>query len=163
MNYFQLFELPFSPIIDKTFVAKKYFELQKKYHPDFFTQASEEEKEDMMQQSAEINKAYKIFQKKEKTIEYFLQQKGVITADEKYALPPDFLMEMMELNEALTEEDEASFKKKVEAFETSLEESVAPILSNVQEATITDEQLQVLKDFYFKKKYLNRILDRLND
>ncbi len=35
MNYFELFEIPVSFQVDKASLSKKYFELQKKYHPDF--------------------------------------------------------------------------------------------------------------------------------
>ena len=45
MNYFELFDSPVSLNIDKSKLAKKYFELQKKYHPDFYTQADEAEQE----------------------------------------------------------------------------------------------------------------------
>ena len=42
MNYFELFNLPVTLKVDKSQLAKKYFELQKQFHPDFFTQASED-------------------------------------------------------------------------------------------------------------------------
>ena len=43
MNYFELFEIPVSLRLLKINFHQKYFELQKKYHPDFFSNASEEE------------------------------------------------------------------------------------------------------------------------
>ncbi len=163
MNYFELFGLPMAPTVDKSLLAKKYFELQKKFHPDFFTNESEEEKEKVLQQSADINKAFKIFQSTGKTIEYFLQQKGIIAADEKYNLPPDFLMEMMELNEDLSEEDPELTNQKVAGYEAVLYEEIKPVLLNYDAAIITDADLQKLKAYHYKKKYLNRILERLAD
>ena len=62
MNYFELFELPVAPRVDKSSLARKYFELQKRYHPDFFSNASEDDREAALQKSAAINKAYNIFQ-----------------------------------------------------------------------------------------------------
>ena len=57
MNYFELFELPVSFIVDKSKLALKYFELQKKYHPDFFTQSTEAEQSDALETSSQVNKA----------------------------------------------------------------------------------------------------------
>ena len=163
MNYFELFNLPFAPKADHTLVNKKYFELQKLYHPDFFTQASEEEKEAMLERSADVNKAYHIFRQQDRTLEYFLQEKAVVETDEKYNLPPEFLMEMMELNEALTEEDETSFRARVADAEAALDAGVSGILDKTSHAELSDTDLQELKAYHFKKKYLKRILDRLDD
>ena len=60
MNYFELFDLPVSLNVDKSKLAKKYFELQKKYHPDYFTQATEAEQEEALEKSSAVNKALKI-------------------------------------------------------------------------------------------------------
>ena len=65
MNYFELFELPVSFKIDKSKLAQKYFELQKKYHPDFFSNSGENEQDEMLERSSDINKAYKTFQNKD--------------------------------------------------------------------------------------------------
>ena len=163
MNYFELFDLPVAPVVNKSTLAKKYFELQKKFHPDFFTNESEEEKEMVLQQSADINKAFKIFQNSEKTIEYFLQQKGIITTDEKFSLPHEFLMEMMELNEDLSEDNPGLTNNKVAAYEAVLKESILPVLQHYNATVTTDADLQKLKEYYYKKKYLKRILERLDD
>ncbi len=163
MNYFELFGLSKAPSIDRSLLAKKYFELQKASHPDFFTQATEAEKELAEEQSASINKAFNIFQNEERTIEYFLQIVGLIESDEKYNLPPDFLMEMMELNEALTEEGVESVLKKVDQHEHDLFNKISPVIEQYDPAKTTQEDLLKLKEYYYKKKYLKRILDRLGD
>ena len=163
MNYFELFGLPQAPSVERSLLAKKYFELQKVNHPDFFTQATETEKEHALEQSASINKAFNIFQYKEKTIEYFLQTIGLIEADEKYNLPPDFLMEMMEINEALSEADEEIVVKRVRDYEHDLFIDVRSVIENYDAAKTSENDLLLLKEYYYKKKYLKRILDRLSD
>jgi molecular chaperone HscB len=161
MNYYALYELPEKPVADKAIVSKKYIELQKAFHPDFFTNETEEDKENALAQSAAINKGYNIFSNKEKTIEYFLQLKGVIVSDEKYSLPPDFLMEMMELNEGFDED--AAIETKIAAFENDLNEGIKPLLVLDNEVLLDENALQQLKLYYYKKKYLKRILERLED
>ena len=161
MNYYELFGLKEAPAVDRSAVAKMYIKLQKKYHPDFFTNENEADKEFALEQSAAINKGYKIFTNKDNTIEYFLKLKGTIIADEKFNLPPDFLMEMMELNEGFDENPE--IEKDVKHFENDLEKHIAVLLEPQTNNNFTEAQLQDLKLYYYKKKYLKRILDRLDD
>jgi molecular chaperone HscB len=161
MNYFTLYDIAEKPVVDRAIVSKKYIELQKAFHPDFFTNETEANKENALAQSAAINKAYAIFSNKEKTIEYFLQLKEVIIADEKFQLPADFLMEIMELNEGF---DEAkNIESEINTFEQNLFESVKPFLIPENDSLLDEKALQELKLYYYKKKYLQRILDRLDD
>lgn len=163
MNYFELYGLEEAPVVDRSAVPKKYFELQKKFHPDFYTNENEAERENALQQSAATNEAFRIFKDPDRTIEYFLQVKGIISPDEKYRLPPEFLMEMMELNESFGEADEAALKTKINDFETGLQNEVAPLLEPAAAAALTAAQMQELKSYYYRKKYLKRILERLDD
>jgi molecular chaperone HscB len=169
MTYFELFELPVSLKIDKTLLTKKYFELQKKYHPDFFSNAGEEEQADVLEKSSLVNKAYKTFQNADETIKYVLMQKGLLEEEEKYQLPPDFLMEMLDLNEQLSEakmeEDEekvSSFKFQVSSLINEIYEPVKQIVESYKEGVTTEKELLQVKEYYYKKKYLNRILAGLN-
>ena len=159
MNYFELFDLPVSLNVDKSKLAKKYFELQKKYHPDYFTQATEAEQEEALEKSSAVNKALKILKDKDSTIKYLLQLKGLLEEEEKYLLPPDFLMEVMELNEELTAESAMA----INDFEKDIYSGVQSIIEQYDAAAITTAELLKVKEYYFKKKYLQRILDRLDD
>ena len=157
MNYFELFELPISFKTDKTKLAQKYFELQKKYHPDFFVNGTEHEQEQALEISSRLNKALKVLKDQDQTIKYVLQLKQLLEEEEKYQLPSAFLMEMMELNEELSEDS----GKQIEELESQLYSEVRPIIENYDDATASNEDLLKLKEYYFKKKYLQRILDRL--
>lgn len=163
MNYFELFELPFRASIDNTHVVKKYMALQKKYHPDFFTLENEAEKEEAEKKSADINKAYTIFKNKDKTLEYFLQQKDIVTTDEKFQLPPDFLMEIMDINEAITEDNREVVTGLIDSLSLRLENGVQEIFQKDEHSEYSDNELSRLKEYFYKKKYLKRILDRLPD
>ena len=164
MNYFELYEMPVSLQVDKKYVQEKYFELQKKYHPDFFSNESEEEQADVLERSSMINKAYKTFQNDDETIKYVLQIRSLLEEEEKYQLPPAFLAEMMEINEALMEVDDSSLEEtetKISQLEKHLYDEVQVIIEYYNDVNTTNEQLLLVKDYYFKKKYLNRILERL--
>jgi molecular chaperone HscB len=158
MNYFELFDMPVSLSPDPRLLMERYLLLQKKYHPDFFTQADDESREHALQMSSTINKAIKTLRNPDALLAYVLGLKGIITPDEKYNLPPDFLMEVMELNEELNEQTPAA----VARLEAEIYAPVAKWINQYQHQTIPDAALLELKDYYYKKKYLQRILDRIN-
>jgi molecular chaperone HscB len=156
MNYFELFDIPVSLKVDKNSLAQKYFALQKKYHPDFFTQATEYEQAEALEQSSQINKALKVLKNEMETIKYVLQLKGLLEEEEKYQLPPAFLMEVMELNEELSENSQ----QQINTLENEIYTPVKGIIESFKDTTTTEELLKV-KEYYYKKKYLQRILDRM--
>ena len=168
MNYFELFEIPVQLMVDRSSLQKKFIELSRKYHPDYFaTQASEKQAE-VLEISASLNKAWKTFQNPDETIKYVLQSKGLLEEEEKFQLPPDFLMEMMEINEQLMEAkmDEepvkmAHLSSVISQLSTEIYEPVKEIVEHYKEGVTTEKELLQVKEYYFKKKYLNRIRQQL--
>ena len=165
MNYFELFELPIALKIDKSKLAQKYFELQKKNHPDFFAKGTEHEQEQALEISSQLNKALKIFKNPDQTIKYVLQLKELLEEEEKYQLPPAFLMEMMELNEQLADakiegetEDIEKINTDLASMESEIYAPVKHILEHYNDDSTPTADLLKVKEYYFKKKYLERIL-----
>lgn len=165
MNYFELFEIPVSLIVDQSKLSSQYFALQKKYHPDFFTNASEQEQEEVLEKSSIINKGFKTLKDPDSIIKYVLEIKNLLKEEEKYELAPDFLMEMMELNEGLMDEDILNIEEtetKIFQLQKTLYDEVQTIIEDYSEDRTTEAQLLQVKDYHFKKKYLKRIFERLN-
>ena len=162
MNYFELFEIPVSPKVNQNTLTKKYFALQRQHHPDFYSNATDAEKEEIMETSAAINKAYTTFKDDQKTLEYFLILKGQIDENEKYSLPDLFLMEMMDFNEELLEMTKEEAIKKIGVYDQEFYSIIKDDIENYNEQN-SNESLPKMKEYYYKKKYLNRILDRLQD
>ena len=165
MNYFELFELPVSLVVDQKKLSSQYFALQKKYHPDFFTNSTEQEKDEVLEKSSMVNKGFKTFKDPDSTIKYVLELKGLLQEEEKYELPPDFLMEMMELNESLMDDDILNIEEtetKIFQLQKTLYDEVQTIIEDYTEDRTTEAQLLQVKDYYYKKKYLKRILERLD-
>ncbi len=108
MTYFELFEIPVQLKVNTALLSKKFFELSKKYHPDYFANESEEIQAEVLEKSALLNKAWKTFQNPDATIKYVLQEKGLLEEEEKYELPPAFLMEVMDINEAIMDADDTA-------------------------------------------------------
>lgn len=169
MNYFELYGLPVLMKIDSAEIKKKFYELSRQYHPDFHAHSDEGQQAHILEKSADVNKAYKVFQNPDDTIKYVLQIKNLVYDEEKYELDPDFLMEVMDINEELMELESGADK---EALDTCVEKTknllieiyqdVAPIVENYQEGVTTEKELLQVKGYYYKKKYLQRILDKIH-
>ncbi|MGE5106354.1 MAG: iron-sulfur cluster co-chaperone HscB C-terminal domain-containing protein [Sphingobacteriales bacterium] len=168
MNYFELFEIPVSLKVDAGKLAKKYFELQKKFHPDYYSKESPEVQADILEKVAQINKAFKTFKSPDETIKYVLMEKGLLEEEEKYQLPPGFLMEMMDLNEQIAEaladggENLSLIKDGLAGTETEIYFPVREIVENYKESITSTDELLKVKEYYYKKKYLNRLKAQVN-
>lgn len=169
MNYFQLYEIPVSFLVEEKSLKQKYLSLSRKFHPDFYTGSDETKQAEMLALSTQNNKAFQTLSDFDKRIKYILMEKGYLEEEEKFALPQMFLMEMMDLNELAMEVefDPAPEKKQevlnhIQAAETALLEAITPILSNYSEATATESDYKAIKEFYYKRKYLLRIRAQLN-
>ncbi len=162
MNYFELFEIPVQLKTDRQAVGRKYFELSKKYHPDYFINEPEAAQQEALEKSAMLNKALKVLQNPDETIKYVLMQKGLLEEEEKYELPSEFLMDMMDINEALMEADgPAAVKNQIDSLHTTIYGPVQPIVENYTEGTTTNAELLRVKEYYYKKKYLSRLEEQL--
>lgn len=164
MNYFELFEIPVQLQVDKSVLPRKYFELSRRYHPDFFVNGTGEEQTLALERSALLNKAFQTFQHPDETIRYVLSLKGLLEDEEKYTLPPDFLMEVMEINEAMMdfEGENSSLTASIARLETEIYTPVKAIIAQYQDETATEADLLAVKEYYFKKKYIDRIRKQHN-
>ena len=164
MKYFDLYDLPVSFLLDEKALKKKFYQLSKQFHPDFFTLESDEKQAEILELSTINNDAYKTLSDFDKRMAYILKEKGVYAEEGQNKVPQDFLMEMMDINEALMELefdfDENAYqtaKVAVENLDKSIYSDIEPILENYDDATVSADDLEKIKNFYFKRKYLLRI------
>lgn len=108
-NYFRLFSLPEQFSIDVTDLAARYRELQKQFHPDKFASSPDADRRAASQMAAQINAGYQTLKSPLQRGRYLLELAGIQVDDEKDTqVDTAFLMEQMELREALEEVSEAS-------------------------------------------------------
>ena len=162
MNYFELFGLPIEFQVDTSKLRVSFMQMQLESHPDKFAQSTVDDQEIALERSALANQGYTLLNNKEKLIPYVLELKGYIVADEKFALSPDFLMEMMDLNEswmdAATPEQKQIILDKVKSIQNELYEPIKQFLEGTPIDSLSQEDMLQIKEYYYKKKYLDRIL-----
>ncbi|MEO1712500.1 MAG: iron-sulfur cluster co-chaperone HscB C-terminal domain-containing protein [Bacteroidota bacterium] len=169
MNYFEFFAIPVSFQVDEAQLKRIFYANSKKYHPDFYTLESAEKQEEILELSTLNNKAYKTLKDFDARLKYILEWKGILKEEGQHKVPQDFLMEMMDINEALmdlkmdpNEEQLAKTRAQVENLEKELMDGILPILSSYTGDKEQEEDLKKVLDFYLKRRYLLRIRQDLN-
>jgi molecular chaperone HscB len=136
VDYFALFEMRRKLWIDMEGLEKKFLQLSWKLHPDNFVNATERERELSLQQSSQLNDAYRLLRDPVARVEYLLGLEGARKEGEhKQQAPPELLEEVFELNESLDElrqvkesgGDLISLKKRLESAEKNFQEKLGEV------------------------------------
>jgi molecular chaperone HscB len=105
-NYFELFSLDQSFVIDDNQLMGCYQQLQSQYHPDRFIDGDDQQKRIAMQATTFINEAYKTMRDDQSRARYMLELQGVAFDEEQDTTQDmEFLMAQMSLREQIDEVD----------------------------------------------------------
>ncbi|WP_461452273.1 Fe-S protein assembly co-chaperone HscB [Mucilaginibacter sp.] len=168
MNYFDFYELPETFNLNDADIKKKFYQLSKKYHPDFYANEDEEKQQEILELSTLNNKAYQTLGDPNKRLEYILRLHNLVSEGAKPQLPSDFLMEMMDINERIMEvnsaEELGTITAEVLAFEGDMNEELSALTSDYThlDDTTKESRLNDIAKIYFKQKYLLRIKESLD-
>lgn len=162
-NHFELFDLPVSYDINLTSLSERYRDLQRAVHPDRFASASDRERRLSVQKAAQINEAYQVLKSPLSRLRYMLELLGVAFDDDRdTTLDPMFLMEQMELREALSEirdnsEPMAALERLRKDISMRLSELFNQAREAIQAATRSDEEKTRAKQLLHKLQFLNKL------
>ena len=99
---FELFAVPARFAQDRAQLDARWKELQREVHPDRFAAQGAAAQRVAMQWSARINEAYQRLKDPQRRAAYLCELNGApIEAENNTAMPPEFLMQQMELRERL--------------------------------------------------------------
>lgn len=168
MNYFEHFELPVSFTINAGALKRRFLQISKSVHPDFHSLASADQQEEALLRSTYNNEAYRVLSDDFKRLQYVLTLFGHLDDEGQGILDSDFLMEMIELNEQVMEwqlDGSVSAHQHVIRTVSQLEESLAQEVKSLLDKapeSCTAVEWQLIKAYYFKRRYLWRILENLD-
>jgi molecular chaperone HscB len=103
-NHFALFGLEPAYLLDSQALDKTFRLLQQQVHPDNFASANAAEQRVAMQWAVRVNEAFQTLKSPLARGRYLLKLRGIDTLEEtNTSMPLDFLMQQMDVREALSE------------------------------------------------------------
>jgi len=144
VDYFAFFALPRKLNIDPVQLEKDFYQFSRRLHPDISVRGDEREREWSLEQSSQLNDAYRTLKDPIKRTEYLLRLEGIELEEQskaatekarasgqakKQVVPEDLLEEVFELNMQLEElrmnqktgDDDPALVKELETHKELLE------------------------------------------
>ena len=160
-NYFELFGMPVGFLLDGAELSARYRELQKVVHPDRYAASGEQSRRLSLQSATMVNEAYQTLKDPLKRAQYLLTLKGMeIDAPQKTLNDPAFLMQQMELREALAGlRDMADPQAELDALLREIGNMSKTLVAQlaVQFEESSPEQLQAAAQTVQKMQFLNKL------
>jgi molecular chaperone HscB len=100
-SYFAVLELEVRFALDAEQIERAYRALAARVHPDRYATASANEQRHAMALAADANEAYRTLKKPAPRATHLLRLRGIEATAQSSAVTPAFLMEQMELREAI--------------------------------------------------------------
>jgi molecular chaperone HscB len=151
---FELFAVPAQFAQDRDQLDARWKELQRQAHPDKFAAEGQAAQRIAMQWSVRINEAYERLKAPIKRATYLCELNGAkIDAERNTAMPADFLMQQMELREAL---EEAHTEENLDQISAQTSEILRQLLSKAEQqlsATDFTAAAQTVRALMFIEKF----------
>jgi molecular chaperone HscB len=159
-NHFDLFGLPPRYSIEGQTLERSYREIQSQVHPDRFAHAGDAERRASLQWTTRVNEAYRTLKDPVQRAKHLLELQGVDVAFEtNTAMPPDFLMQQMELREAL---EEAKSPGALDEMRKTLREQQAQIQRQIGDAIDAKKDYASAAGLVRKLQFLDRLDEEID-
>ncbi len=159
-NHFELFGLPARFEVDGEPLERSYREIQSRVHPDRFANAGDAERRASLQWTTRVNEAYRTLKDPVQRAKHLLELQGVDLAFEtNTAMPADFLMQQMELREALEEAREPS---RLDSIREQLRESRLSLEKEIAEAIDGRKDYPAAANLVRKLQFLQRLDEEID-
>jgi molecular chaperone HscB len=150
--------------LDLAALEARFLELSRELHPDYFQDRPELRAKSVFL-AASLNDAFDVLRDPFKRAEYMMQRAGGATSSEDKRLPPDFLVEMMELRESLDEAHAGGDTGRLEQSRRELEARRADSARKLSEqfrtlaaiGTDRERTLQAIREELNVVNYLNSL------
>lgn len=170
MNYFQFFGIPESFKLDVDELRRLFLKNSKRFHPDFHASESDEKQAELLELSTANNQAFQVLSDPDLRLKHVLDLHGMLeNGGKNFSMPPGFLMEMIEINEGIDELATGfdvlvfeELQKKLASLKRELTVEIEPILEKWSPAVNAPGELEAVRDFFLKTRYIFRAEENLS-
>jgi molecular chaperone HscB len=174
-DYFSFFGIPRRLDVDAHDLERRFRDLSRQFHPDYFYNAPPAERLASLERSSYLNDAYRVLRNPAARIEYLLSLEGFapVKSDEgSVHVPPSLLEEVFALNEELDEirelresgGDAAALRQRLESARKPIEarreqhERQLRELSAKWDAGHDRSTLETLRERMLERNYISNLL-----
>ena len=180
-DFFSFFGLPRRLVIDQAQLERRFRDLSRQFHPDYFYNAAATERLASLERSSYLNDAYRALRNPISRIEHLLAIEGLPPAkseDGTAKVPPGLLEEVFELNEQLDEiresresgGDPAALRDRLESARKPIDlkreeherevEALSAQWDRQATATVSEKRttLDALRERLLERNYINNLL-----
>ena len=141
-------------------LERSYREIQSKVHPDRFAHAGDAERRASLQWTTRVNEAYRTLKDPVQRAKHLLELHGVDVAFEtNTAMPPEFLMQQMELRESL---EEAKTPASLDEMRKRLRQNKTELQKQIAEALDTRKDYAGAAGLVRKLQFLDRLDEEID-
>ncbi|XP_069138489.1 iron-sulfur cluster co-chaperone protein HscB-like [Argopecten irradians] len=159
LTYFQILDSEETFDVDLKTLAITYKELQKVLHPDKYSQKTQKERELAEIQSSMVNKAYTTLTKPLSRALYLLELNKLPVEEANSDVDPDFLMEIMEINEELADADSP---ESIQAIQNENNERIDDCFMEISNA-FKDKNILLAREHVIKMTYYVNVDDKIKE
>jgi molecular chaperone HscB len=159
-NYFELFGLEPAYALDLEHLDSAYRDIQSKIHPDRYANAGDAERRASMEMTTQVNEAHRTLKSPVQRAKYLLELNGVdVGFETNTAMPPEFLMEQMDLRERL---EQAADADALGQLEKELFESKMSIEAQIAECIDGRHDYRGASGLVRKLMFLEKLDEEIN-
>src|SRR5688572_4671950 len=180
-DYFSFLGLPRKLTIAATELERRFRELSRKFHPDYYYNASPAERLASLERSSYLNDAYRTLRNPVSRVEHLLAIEGLPSSTSNQGttqVPPALLEEVFALNEELDEireqreagSDPAALSARLEAARKPIDrkreeherqlQELSALWDSQEQASAQDKRatLDALRERLLERNYINNLL-----
>lgn len=147
INFFTIFDIPESVIIDKNSLRLKFQDLQKQYHPDL--------NPENIDKSVYLNEAYRTLSSDIKRVNYLLKIKGIDVNTEESKIKPslDVLEYILEVREKISNFDNID---DLQNIQSDIQNQFNDLLNKID--LLISQDIEKAAEIAITMQYLDKIL-----
>ena len=180
-DYFSFLGVPRKLTIDAADLERRFRELSRKFHPDYYYNATPTERLASLERSSYLNDAYRTLRNPVSRVEHLLAIEGLSSAKSEggaVKVPPGLLEEVFALNEELDEireqresgADPAGLSARLDAARNPIDrkreeherqlQQLSALWDSQEQASVQEKRstLEALRERLLERNYINNLL-----